>query len=83
MRVILSNDDAELLAQLIADDPDAPSFRIETRERVGEGGTVWVLHSGAEFKGKARRTPGRAGTIYIEDPDGRIIAESKMSGQGF
>jgi hypothetical protein len=75
MRVILSNEDAERLAQLIEASPDA-QLRMETRDKkVGEGGTVWVVFEGMEFAGKARRTPGRTGSFKIEDLDGRIIFE--------
>ena len=75
MRVILSNEDAYQLKQLIAANPDA-EVQVQIRERVGEGGTVWVLFEGVEFKGKARRTPGRTGSFRIEDLDGRIVIES-------
>ena len=76
MRVILSNVDADRLAQLIEDNPDAEVLVKTKDDWVGEGGTVWVSLKGVgvEFAGKARRTPGRAGTFNVEDLDGRIIA---------
>jgi hypothetical protein len=72
VRVILPNEDAERLAQLIEDKP-VEQLRVEVREPVGEGGTVAVSLAGVEFAGKARRTPGTTGTFNVEDLDGRII----------
>jgi hypothetical protein len=77
MRVILTNEDAARLAALIRDNPRA-AVTVETKEdRVGEGGTVWVCIEGTEIPGKARRTPGKVGSIVIEDWDGRIISKSE------
>jgi hypothetical protein len=80
VRVILTNEDAARVAALMQDNPDA-GLRVETREWVGEGGTVWVILEGGlikqEFSGKARRTPGKVGSFVIEDWDGRIIAEGE------
>lgn len=75
MRIILSNEDAERLTQLIEANPDVP-LKVEVRERTGEGGTVWVSMEASEFRGKARRTPSEQGMIRVEDLDGRVIFES-------
>lgn len=74
MRIILSNEDAERIAQLLEHDPEA-AINVETREWVGEGGRIWVVAKGVEVPGKARRTPSDVGVVRIEDLDGRIVWE--------
>jgi hypothetical protein len=49
VRIILSNDEVERLAQLLEPDPDAPT-NVEARERLREGGTVSLTVEGAELR---------------------------------
>jgi hypothetical protein len=74
VRLIISNEDAERLARLLEANP-AALINVETREWVGEGGTVWVTVEGTEVRAKARRTPSAVGLVRIEDLDGRVVWE--------
>jgi hypothetical protein len=72
MRIILRNEDAQRLAELLDELPEEePSMKIK-------GKRVEIHVGGEVFRGRPRRTPNTAGSLVVEDMDGHavLVAES-------
>jgi len=78
MRAILSNADALELHALIEDNPGATlELKVIDIREIERNVTIGLKGTGIVFEALARRTPGDAGSLVIEDYDGRRILEAR------
>jgi hypothetical protein len=66
VRVIMSNEDAQRLEELLQEATDPPEIEFTPP-------TVEIRVMGETFSGTARRTPSRSGSLVVEDMDGHAV----------
>ena len=72
MRLILTNDDARRLRAVLAGADELPGIAVAFDPAGGPPGATLTV-AGETFHGRARRTPGAAGTFTVEDRDGDVV----------